>query len=814
MASGLTLPILISLVSVFTSYNSTNNIKSFTNKSSLSEKSPLIIERADSAKLFKINRLNEDVLVLSGNAVLHYKDLSLKADRIVVNLNTRVAFGEGNVYLIDGSRRMGGDGFFYNISSNRGMVFQGVSAIDGILYKGKEIKTLDKDSYRITDGLFSSCALEFPHYLILAKKMWIYPDGSFFLLHLFYKTGNIPIFYLPFAFQTKKGTGIHTYVGYNSFKGYFIQNTWKRLLFKRVSTELRADAYQFGGFYTAAIVGHKHKIGETDISINLAKDRTILSNGMPAKSWKDFRFRYFYSIKEKLNIPSSSGQTRIEGYFFRASDYLFNSDYIANRRSVSGIMLPGMVQDLKALSIPLEQDRWYMNVFHSFYGFNISLIQRWNLYWNRQIDDFSIGTVNLPSFELSWNYKIKPIKISSNSSKPLLITGYFLNNYDLSISFGLDNTLFYDYITNVYRKTENIRSINLSLSRKFSFIKGLSYQPLFNFNDTLRTGKDLSTTEIENFKRLSYSSFGWSDKLSFAFHEFFSSPVKITLDLSRVFKKDLKESDSLYLLYNRVIKHEAQGTFSVSYPSLFSWNISSSVDLKNKKDQELNLLERDRFSELNSTASFSILKSLNFVNNYMYSIRLNKSVQNNMNLSLNLFRILNLNFNWFQNWLSFSSSFISAGYTLNFFLDRYTKIVFSVNSANNKLYLYSKEALKKMNLPESMYRNFFVDLLNSFNVINDKKKSLTDSEPFFSTKHLEDTAFKLQRISLFFERDLHCFTMRGGYSLRQAKTWISYIGSYPYWEHSIDFQIVMKRYESLRYRKESKTEPPKIKEQE
>jgi hypothetical protein len=785
---------------------STNSARIF---SVSSAREPLVIEHADSAEYIRVEQEGEDILILSGRIVLRTGDLQLKADRITVNMKQKTAFGSGRVHIIESGRQMIGDGFYYDIEAGRGAVYDGASVMGNLLYRGKEIKTLDKDRYRISDGEFSPCAYRIPHFLIETKRMWIYPDKSFFMLSMFYKTGGVRVFYLPFAFRTMKGTGIDTFAGFDSMKGYFIQNTLERKLFKTVDAEFRADAYQFGGGYAAAVLGLKKAVHSTELNLHQALARPFTPDG-PATAWKDYEWKHFYSVRERIDLKSDAAHTGIDAYFFNASDTVFNSEYIASRHSRSGIQLPGAPVNNK-VSAPVSQDAWYLDTVHTAGPLTIALRQRWNLLWNADRDEFVIGTVKLPAFGLSWSRRFEPVKVGTNASTGRVWAGRLLNGYNLSAGFSWENTLFYDYQTNRYRKTETTRRDNLRFGRTFLFYHGITYSPSVELGEIRRTGADLAPYEKENLLRLSYAYASWSDVFGLSFHEFIPlGPVKPGMTLSRSITRELSpRPDSPAQQYGGIRSHTAAARTMLSIGPVFSWSADAAVNLLVRTNHRLDLRDRERYSELRQTAQLNVWKSINLRDDHIYSIRYDRNIQNTFGISGGLFGILNADLAWTHNWISPATSSLSAGYGLGFQPDRYTRITFAVRSANRKLYLYDRTALKKVGLPASAYRNVFRDLSDSFSVLNTDKKTWDDGEPIFSTRRLERTAFKLQSISCTVDRDLHCWNLSASYSLRQAQTYVAYYGPYRYWEHNFQLQIMMKQYDSVQYKKETRTDPVK-----
>lgn len=765
----------------------------------------LVIEHADSAEYLRVEPGGAGTVVLNGRIVVRSGDLRLRADRIVVDLGRRTAFGTGAVLLEDAHRRLSGSAFFYDIRQGRGIVYDAATVEDGILFRGARIKTLGTNALAVRSGEFSTCAYRMPHFFLETRRMWIRPDRSFFMLHVFYRTGGLRLFYLPFAFQLSRGTGIHSYAGYDSFRGYFVQNTWEGLMLPSLRTELRADLYQFGGGYAAAILSHTYGPSSTELQLHGSRDRVRLPDGRPAVRWSDYVWRGFAGAKERLDLRSGLGRTVVDAYWFAASDHLFNHDYISHRNRRSGIGLPGSVLP-RAVSPPLEQDAWYVDLVHTAGPFAVSLRQRWNLYWNRAKEDFALGTVHLPHLTASWNGRLRPLPETASPVPKLL-----LNGYDLRLALALRRTLFYDYGTAAYLKTETETEGQAALGRRLRLPLGLSYAAEAGLGVVERSGRDLTPEERANLRRLSFAWWSWSDRLGFDLAEVLPKPVlRPSLGLGRRWRYRFDPSaDSDAASYGGVVDHAAELTAGLAADPWFSWSGRMPVDLRVLTNDRLDLSDRRRYNILLQTASLRLGRAFRLEDTLLYSVREDRWVENRLTFGLSPWPVLEADLSWLHSWASPASSRLSAGYTLRLSPDRHTRIVLSVRSANDRLYLYDAAALRAMGLPGSLRRDVWRDLADAFSVLNPRKRSWDDAEPLFSTERLERTAFKLRSVSVTYERDLHCWFMDASYGLRQARTYIPGYGEKSYWEHTVQVRIAMKRFDSLRHLREFRTEPPR-----
>jgi hypothetical protein len=779
--------------------NSRTNLSSVTDSAQ-----PLVVEHADNLEYFRVDGINEDIIRLAGSIVLTYGRVRLKADRISVNMKTRLVYGRGRVQIRESGRTMIGEGFFYDLRRERGIVYRGASVIDRILYRGEEIKTLDEDFYRITDGLFSTCGYERPHYYLEAKKLWIYPDRSFFILHLFYRTGGVRIFYFPFAFRTKKGTGIHSYGGYSSTKGYYLQNSYPFGIGRLVDANLSADYYQFLGPYAGLRLGSKTKGSDAAVSLHYALQRTLLTNGR-----YDSVSRWLGSAREDLTLGNArSGIFRLQAYYFASSDNLFTSDYLVDRNTKSGLGLPGLgrLQPSRQNSY-VNQDSRYVDVSHSWRNLQLSLRTRWDLVWNDARGRYVTARSSLPAFDGRYGGTLVAFRVSSNASAAERLLDILANRFAWSAGASLNNTEYFDQADGGYAKTERARDLRLGLSKDFNFFNFFVYSPRLTLGDVRWSGQSLTSDEEGNFRARSFSYLQWSEGWSLNMHAFWRRPVLTSsVNVGRRFQSEIfAPADRLRTGYGLVKAHNISMSWNLAVappaatllPTL-RYGLSTSADLMTLTNARLDPFDRERYAPLQHDVSFSWGTRLSLLvqDTWTYSLREGHSLRNWARARLS-YGPISGNLSWMNNYDNVRQNILTGGYSVSFAPFPSFRLSLSVDSRNENLFVYDRELLRRFGYPSSYRRDFFSDLADSFN--------------FFDLSKRKSSFFKLQGISVSFTHDLHCWELKGGYSLRQSYLALPYLryARYPYWEHSVWVQIDLKAYQAVRYRKEETTAAPR-----
>ena len=779
-----------------------NSTTSGSNKPIIRNNAVVILEHADNAEYFRIDSINEDIIKIRGRAIITYKNDKLKADYITLNLKTKKIYGWGNVTMIQSDKTIVGDSFFFDMTESKGAVYKAATVIGTMIYSGAEIKNLDTGLYKVENGYFSTCSYRDPHYYLQVKKLWIYPDNSFLIFHLNYIVGGANLFYFPFAFRTEKGTGIISYGGYSSIKGYFIQNTYGiQVLRDLFRVQMRADYYQFKGFYGGTTI----KFKDSDIALNFAIDRTLQSDGT-----YDNKFRWFNvgNINYSFSKPANT-LTQIQGYYFNASDILFNNDFLG-RSYKGGLSLNtlNLLQSGISSYNPYyyNQSAYYLSLSDSRGPSFLSVAGRINVQWNNAQNKFSINSIQIPDLRYRLSGTLLNLSDKSNSTFRDQVIRFFFKDIRWSANTSLNNILYYDVIDGKYQKSELDYGISADLSKSLALGTIFSYTPTITLGDIIKTGDHLTEDEIQNFKNASYIYMNYGENYRLNIHSILPKLPGLTtyLNVSRFISWQLTKSANFFSEYGNIKSYSISANYFLGYKD-FTYNASVSANLLSKTNLPAKLSDPTIYNSLNQSASLKLFKSLYLQDTYAYSIRDALPIRNTATVSwsCNAIKLGDMSFSsagfntvFDQNFLNPLQDYIAANWNLSFEPLRFFRFNLSGTSRNNRLYAYSKNLLTKYNLDQNLYRDIWTDLANSFN--------------FFNLEKRKDSFFKLQNISLYMNHNLHCWELSAGYTLLQQYTVIPYYNNvgYPYWEHRFWIQINLIGYDSLKYRKEDWTPPP------
>ena len=202
----------------------------------------VIYSSANDSLIFYVSKKKMD---LFGDSQLQYRDTDLKAANIKIDFSTNNIDAEGvqsdstpgklkgNPILVDKGETYNGVKMKFNFKTSRGFITNAGSKLEGAIYNGEKIKRMDKETYFIEDGIYTTCDETPPHYYFYAHEMKVIQkqqiDARWIWLYFGGVPLPIPIPFAVFPLQSGRRSGIivpsfgsdATYGYYFSRFGYF-----------------------------------------------------------------------------------------------------------------------------------------------------------------------------------------------------------------------------------------------------------------------------------------------------------------------------------------------------------------------------------------------------------------------------------------------------------------------------------------------------------------------------------------------------------------------------------------------------------------
>ncbi len=172
--------------------------------------------------------VQEERIMLAGNAFLRYQTATISSDTISVDMQQEKAASEGQALMKEGSHQLLGDEIRFDIADQDGMIKQGATKFDKGYYYGEEVRKVGKEVFDIDNGYFTTCDSQEPHYYIYSRDMRLYRDDKIVAKPVVFYVNYFPVLALPYAtFTIKRGRQSGFLVaepGYNSSDGKYLKN--------------------------------------------------------------------------------------------------------------------------------------------------------------------------------------------------------------------------------------------------------------------------------------------------------------------------------------------------------------------------------------------------------------------------------------------------------------------------------------------------------------------------------------------------------------------------------------------------------------
>ena len=178
------------------------------------------------AKDSLIFQVKNKEMYLYGDGDIKYKKTTLTSGNIKINFETSEleAVGQrdttdslnikllGTPVLTEGSDVFEGTSIKYNFKTQKGFISLAKNNAENKTYYGDKVKKIDKKTYFVQNGKFTTCDADTPHYYFGADKMKIIQGEQIIAKWIFMYVGGVP-FPIPlpwgvFSNKTGRASGI------------------------------------------------------------------------------------------------------------------------------------------------------------------------------------------------------------------------------------------------------------------------------------------------------------------------------------------------------------------------------------------------------------------------------------------------------------------------------------------------------------------------------------------------------------------------------------------------------------------------------
>ena len=440
-----------------------------------------------------------------GDVKVKYEDMELAADYMVYDIQTKTVYARGtkdSTGLITGMPTMtqGGKTYTmeelrYNFDSGKARITNMVTQEqDGILH-GQNIKMMADNSINITDGKYTVCDAEHPHYYLhlSAAKVMTKPSQKTVFGPAWPVIEDIPLFpvVLPFGFIPKRpdrATGLlMPTFGEEAARGFYLRDAGMYfVLGDYFDISLTGDIYTLGSW--SVQVDSRYKVNykcNGNFSITYSNDQTGEKGSTDFNQMRNFGVRWSHSQDAKAR-PGTSFSASVN--FSSPSNSRYNSTSVT-----------------EALQNQISSSISYSKNWNGKFNLSVNALHSQN-----SIDSSYSFTLPNLTFSVSRFY---PFKRKNRVGKER-----FYEQFSLGYSTTLQNKInfkasefnqpgFLDKFQNGMTHNFQIGLPNITLFKYINFTPSISYGMNWFFRATEKVYNP-DTGQVEDVEGKQFSTFG------------------------------------------------------------------------------------------------------------------------------------------------------------------------------------------------------------------------------------------------------------------------------------------------------------------
>jgi lipopolysaccharide assembly outer membrane protein LptD (OstA) len=434
----------------------------------------------------KIKRdLRNKQFILTKDAVINYGDIEIKADSIVINMNTNLLYAvgikdttgkiTGKPSFKEGSNAFDSDELTYNFKTRKALIKNIVTKQDQGLLHSAFTKLLEDGTSNISRSTYSTCAADTPHFYISLPRARVYPGKKIISGPSNLVVEGIPLpLVIPFGFfpiQTKKAASgiIIPRYGEERIRGFSLTDGgYYFSISNYFDLKITGSIYSNGSWLTTAQTDYKKLYKYSGgLSFSYAKNVT---NSLPnSPSSTNYRLGWTFAQDAKAS-PGSR---------FNASVNMSSSGYDQN----NSYNVADHINTERQSSISYSKT-WDGTPFN----FAISANHHQNVKTKSVVLDLPKASFNVS--------RIYPFK-SKNSSGDK-----WYEEIQLSYSASLDNVITTSdsllFTSSVWKHMNNGLKQDIPLSLQFRPFNNFSISPSLTYSSVLYSKKIRKRYDITN----------------------------------------------------------------------------------------------------------------------------------------------------------------------------------------------------------------------------------------------------------------------------------------------------------------------------
>src|SRR5262249_52917244 len=142
--------------------------------------------------------VREEYAIIEKGAYVKCQDITIRADKMTYNFRTKDSVAEGHVIVDQGPMRLTGDRSVFNIDTKTGTLFNATGAMAPDMYFiGEKIEKTGDTTYRLTNGMLTSCELDNPSWSFHVAIADVTLDDYAHMQDVSFRAHRVPLFFTP-----------------------------------------------------------------------------------------------------------------------------------------------------------------------------------------------------------------------------------------------------------------------------------------------------------------------------------------------------------------------------------------------------------------------------------------------------------------------------------------------------------------------------------------------------------------------------------------------------------------------------------------
>lgn len=448
-----------------------------------------------------------------GDVSVKYQDMELTADYMEYDMKTGTVFAKGNYdstegewvgrpVMTQGGKTYNMEEVRYNFNSRKARITNMITTEEEAILHGTNIKMMDDESINLSDGKYTVCDADHPHYFLRlsSAKVVRKPSQKTIFGPAWMVVEDVPLpIGLPFGFIPKRpqrATGLlMPTFGEEEARGFYMRDL--------------GMYFVFGDHLDLSVTGDYYTLGSWAVNVNS-------------------RYKVNYKFNGNFSLNYSNDQTGEKGTpdFFRTTNFGVKWSHSQDSKAHPGTTFSASV-DFKSPSNDRYNSTNINNALQNQASSSISFSKNWNGKFNLSINALhsqnsrdSSYTFTLPNitFSMTTMYPFKrKVRVGKEKFYEKISFGYntsLQNRISFKASeFGQENML--DKFSNGMTHNFNIGLPNFQLFKYLSIAPGVHYSQNWFFRKN-EYAYNPDTDQVEKQDSHQFNTFGITQDYSFS----------------------------------------------------------------------------------------------------------------------------------------------------------------------------------------------------------------------------------------------------------------------------------------------------------